>query len=141
MTAEKRKHAAIANLYESKCMRLRVTPARTEHNIKRQRTPNRQRPKAFFEHLPLDVRRIIYDYMVLPPYKEAQECAGLYLSCRQTKNEMEQAAPARLRVHLLEFQRDLARTTKDLVKVQLPKRFDTGSIPINTALDVGITIR
>jgi hypothetical protein len=112
MTAEKRKLAAMANPYEIKRMSLRPTPAHTEHNMKRQRTPNRKRPNAFFEHLPLDVRRIIYDYMILPPFEEAQECAGLYLSCRQAKTEIDQAAPARLRAHLLEFQRDLAQTSK-----------------------------
>jgi hypothetical protein len=82
MAAEKRKHEADDNPYESRRMRLRTTSARTKHQITRQRTHNRKRSNPFFEHLPLYVRRVIYDYMELPPFKTAKMCAGLYLSCR-----------------------------------------------------------
>jgi hypothetical protein len=79
MVAEKRKHEADDNLYENRRMRLRTTSARTKHQIKRQRTPNRKRSNPFFEHLPLDVRCVIYDYMELPPFK--QRCAQVSI-CR-----------------------------------------------------------
>jgi hypothetical protein len=67
----------------------------------------------------LDVRRVIYDYMELPPFKTAKMCAGLYLSCRQAKKEMDRAASARVRSHLMKFQQDI--TSDGLVTVRLPK--------------------
>jgi hypothetical protein len=149
MTAKKRKHATDANTCESKRMNLRTTSSRTEHNIKRQHTPNRKRPNTFFKHLPYDVRRMIYDYMALPPFQKirgesSRLSSGLYLSCRQAKTEMDQAAPARERAHLLEFQQQLATNSiatnsKGWVRMELPKELDTGSLPLNTVLDISFT--
>jgi hypothetical protein len=120
-------------------MRLRTTSTRTKHQIKRQRTPNRKRSNPFFGHLPLDVRRVMYDYMELPPFKTAKICAGLYLSCRQSKEEMDRAASVRVRSHLLRFQQDI--TSNGLVTVRLPKELENGSVPVDTTMDIDITIR
>lgn len=84
---------------ESWPMRLHTTPAYAEHHPKT--TPTSILSTPFFEHLTLNVRCVLYDFLVLPPFAEAKDCAGLYLSCRQAKEEMDRAPAVEIRSHLL----------------------------------------
>jgi hypothetical protein len=120
---------------QTRRMRLRSTPARTRHGEKLQQTPNR--PNSFFEHFPIDVRRLVYDHLDLPPFPEAKSSSGLYLSCRQAKLEMDQAEPSRLRDHLLRL-RKIGQTAG--ANLQIPVELETGTLPINTKMDFKITV-
>ena len=106
--------------------------------LKRQRTTTRQNP--FFDQLNYDVRRIIYDHLTLPPFTGSKSCAGMYLSCRQFKHEMDQAASVQFRTHLLSHQRAIAKDSEGLVHVQIPKEVETQPIPTDTIMDISVTI-
>ncbi|KAI2474628.1 hypothetical protein Ptr902_11907 [Pyrenophora tritici-repentis] len=105
---------------------------------KRMRTTTRQNP--FFEQLNYDVRRCIFDYLTLPPFPGAKSCTGMYLSCRQFKNEMDQAASVQLRNHLLNYQKQIAKESDGQVQVQLPQEIEIRPVPTDSVMDISVTM-
>ncbi|CAE7186665.1 hypothetical protein PTNB73_06565 [Pyrenophora teres f. teres] len=105
---------------------------------KRQRTTTRQNP--FFEQLNYDMRRCIYDYLTLSPFADAKSCAGIYLSCRQCKNEMDQAASVQLRTRLLGYQKSIKKDSNGQVHIQLPKEIESRPVPTETVMDISVTM-
>ncbi|KAF1847897.1 uncharacterized protein K460DRAFT_414546 [Cucurbitaria berberidis CBS 394.84] len=136
MVIKKRKRFEVDMGHETRRMRLRKTQERDKYGAKLQRTP--KRPNAFFDHLPLDVRHLIYDLIPLRPFREAKNYSGLYLSCRQAKKEMDNAAAPRLRTYLLEIQQ---KHSNDHVEISLPRELTTAAIPVDTMIDINIKIR
>ncbi|KAH7396255.1 hypothetical protein BKA66DRAFT_566753 [Pyrenochaeta sp. MPI-SDFR-AT-0127] len=136
MCPQKRKNVEEKTTFESRRMRLRTTPQRLEYGIKLQNTP--RRPNAFFDHFPLDVRRLLYGHMTLRPFPRAKDYLGLYLSCRQAGMEMDQAAPSRLRAYLLNRRN---KHSSEKIEIWLPNHLDYAPIPIDLMMDIRIKIK
>lgn len=63
-------------------------------------------------NLVYELRLAIYAHIILPPFNEHHEFAGLFLSCRQIKKEMEREGQIRLRLHFAKLERDVAEIYK-----------------------------
>ncbi|KAF2649744.1 hypothetical protein K491DRAFT_721378 [Lophiostoma macrostomum CBS 122681] len=101
----------------------RASPQATHNRLKRLR-PNTARDttirslarwvparqSTFFTHLHLDVRNLIYDYMkpTLRPFGDGKDWAGLYLSCRQAQDELEDVAATQFRVYIDKIKAEVA---------------------------------
>ncbi|KAF2246105.1 hypothetical protein BU26DRAFT_553063 [Trematosphaeria pertusa] len=73
-------------------------------------TPPQEGP--FFSHLNYDVRITTYEHIDdLPPFARQTEFAGFFLSCRQAKQELEEAATLRLTKYLNQFKAEFEQKT------------------------------
>ena len=131
----KRTRKRYTQWYE-KHMCLRTTPARIAAGVRLQTTPTR--PNSFFEHLCPDVRWMIYDIMEFFPMPERTDYNGFYLTCKQAKQELDEAAAVSLRLRLLNVRRHFRRYR---VEVTYPPELDHPLLPIHTPVAVKITVR
>ncbi|KAF2649746.1 hypothetical protein K491DRAFT_733379 [Lophiostoma macrostomum CBS 122681] len=69
--------------------RLRATPKRNMALDHVKLVPLKEHS---FDHLNLDVRHLVYDYMTFRPFSDGKDSAGLYLSCRQARHELQGVA-------------------------------------------------
>ncbi len=72
--------------------------------------------KSFFEHLPYDIRAIIYSYLEpkdLPPFTPGFQgpTSGFILSCRLAKEELEAVATVRLSKYLEDFNASVEKSS------------------------------
>lgn len=117
-------------------MHFHTTQAYAEHHLKT--TPTSILTNPFFEHLILDVRRVLYDVLVLPPSAGAEDNAGLYLSCRQAKKEIDRAAAVGVRSHLLKMQREIATQSNGQTIMRLPRTLEQHVLPPGTPIEIEI---
>lgn len=82
----------------------------------------------FLSRLTHDTRLAIYAYLVLPPFDNCRDYSGLWLSCRQLYNEIDDEGTRQLRIYL----RDVARPS-----VETPGINDSSQDAARSRLDVG----
>jgi hypothetical protein len=99
------------------------------------------RQSTFFDHLHLDVRNLIYDYMkpTLRPFGDGKDWAGLYLSCRQARDELEDVGTIQFNLYIDKIKQEIASKPNAKLKITYTEGFKTiylrGNIPAVSGID------
>lgn len=64
------------------------------------------RPNSFFTHLNENIRNMVYSYLPLRPLEDGKQSAGLVLSCREAKQEVEAAGARMFRLFLTKLKKN-----------------------------------